>query len=160
MKIFLMQHGPSLPEAADPQQGLSPVGHDQVIKSATAMRQLGLSFDLVMASQKLRSVQTAELIAKALGYPASEIMQSDLLKPTASAEAVIEFLRENKVLGSVFIAGHQPLLGRLISRLISPDGKATVSVENCGLTCIEAEGFTRGASLVWHFPAKHLALML
>ena len=60
MLIHLMQHGACLSKELDPHQPLSPVGREQAIKSARAMRTLGLRFQLVVASPKLRSLQTAE----------------------------------------------------------------------------------------------------
>ena len=57
MLIHLMQHGVCLSKELDATQPLSPVGGEQIEKSATAARVLGLRFELIVASPKVRSLQ-------------------------------------------------------------------------------------------------------
>ncbi|MBG0789276.1 MAG: histidine phosphatase family protein [Desulfovibrionaceae bacterium] len=133
MLIHLMQHGACLSKELDPHQPLSPVGREQVTKSALAARALGLRFQLVAASPKVRSLQTAEIVAKHTGYPASRIEVTEAVKAMAPTRNTLEFIREYEGLDSIFIAGHQPSLGSLASAILTGGQHLDIAVENSGL---------------------------
>jgi phosphohistidine phosphatase len=67
MELYLMQHGPNLSKDEDPEEPLSPDGKKQILKAAKAIKKMGLQFDVVIASPKKRSQQTAEIVAEAVG---------------------------------------------------------------------------------------------
>jgi len=157
MLITLMQHGACLPEALDPHQPLSPVGREQVIKSARAARKLGLRFELVIASPKLRSIQTAEIMAEFTGYPVAHIEVTEAVKAMAPPAATLDFIREYEGLDSIFIAGHLPSLGRLASTILTQGEGLDIAIENGGLTQIEVTAPQMKGMLKWHLTASHLA---
>lgn len=83
MEIYLMQHGLALSEEQDPERGLSAEGKKQIETAAQAIRRMGLRFDLIVASNKERSRQTAHVVAEGTGY-AESIVETDKVKPAAS----------------------------------------------------------------------------
>lgn len=158
MLIHLMQHGACLPKEADPTQPISPVGNDQITRSAKAMRSLGLEFEHIVSSTKLRAMQTAEIIAETLGYPTRAINHSDAFKPSAQPETALRYLEEcGKEL--VLVVGHLPSLPRIASRLLSQQENVRLHFSNGGLTCIEASPSLSHATLLWHMQPKHLSLL-
>jgi phosphohistidine phosphatase len=156
MEIHLMQHGSCLPKEADPQMPLSPVGLDQIERSAEAVRLLGLGFDRIVASPKLRSQQTAEAVARAVGYAPADIVVADAVKAMAPPAETVEFLCGLGV-GSVLVAGHLPNLAELASWLM---GGAKVAVDNGGLICLEADDpRARDARLAWSLTPMQMQLV-
>lgn len=159
MELYLMQHGTCLSQEIDPDQPLSPVGRDQIRKSATAVRNLGLGFDAIVTSPKLRAMQTAEAVAMALGLPGDCLTVSESVKATTRPEETMEFLR---TLGaeSVLITGHLPNLERLASQLISGHSRLRLGIENGGLLRIDAERIpTDTAQLRWLLSPMQLQLI-
>jgi len=159
MELYLMQHGSCLSKEIDPDQPLSPVGRDQVIKSAEAVRRLGLGFDAVVASPKTRARQTAELVLGALGRGPEQIMVSEGVKAMARPEAAMELLR-NLGAESVLICGHLPHLNELASVLLTGKSGVRLGIDNGGLTRIDAETMpTRQATLRWILSPLQLQLI-
>ncbi len=159
MNLYLMQHGACYSEQIDPERALSPVGQDQVKASALAMKAMGLTFDLMLCGAKKRAVQTAGIVARALGFPEQALLPSPALRPTATALEMIALLEEHKDRESVFIAGHLPGLAVLASALIS-SAKVGLHFENAGLTRLDVAHLApHGATLIFHLLPAQLHLM-
>lgn len=137
MLIHLMQHGACLSKELDPNQPLSPVGREIVEKSALAARTLGLSFELVVSSPKVRSLQTAQVIAEYTGYPTSRIEVTDAVKAMAPTRSTLDFIKEYEGLDSIFIAGHLPSIAILASTILTGSHHLDIAVENGGLMQID-----------------------
>ncbi|WP_147821591.1 phosphohistidine phosphatase SixA [Salidesulfovibrio onnuriiensis] len=161
MHIYLMQHGACLPKELDPQQPLSPVGREQIEKSAAILKNLGLRFGVILASPKTRSMETAQIVAKAVGYPAKNIVCSDAIKPMADAKKTTDLILQYEDAESVFIAGHLPSLNNLASYLLLQDVPPTLhfGIENGGIMRISLEAQHRRGALDWLLPPRFLNLM-
>ena len=94
MEIYLMQHGPNLSKDEDLEESLSPEGEAQVSKAAQAIKKMDLTFDVIIASPKKRSQQTAALVAKAVGFPVDSIVETEKVKAMTPAEETIRYLEE------------------------------------------------------------------
>ncbi|MBW1713077.1 MAG: histidine phosphatase family protein, partial [Deltaproteobacteria bacterium] len=133
MQLYLMQHGQALPKDQDPDQGLSPEGVSQIETSGRALARLDLKLDWIVASPKLRSKQTAGIIAQSLGLEAGRIVETELVKPLAPPLETIGYLAGLQDTEAVLVAGHLPSLAQVASALISAGGKAAVGFENGAL---------------------------
>ena len=158
MLIHLMQHGASLSKELDETQPLSPVGREMVEKTARAAGRLGLTFELVVASPKTRSMQTAAIMAEMTGYPVSGIEKTDAVKAMASPQAAIDFIKEYEGLDSVLIAGHLPSLAKIASMLLTGDLSVEVNIENAGLMQIALPAKGNG-TLNWYLTPAQLGLI-
>lgn len=156
MLIHLMQHGACLPKELDEHQSLSPVGREQIIKSAHAAQILGLSFQLIASSRKTRAMQTAELIAKNTGYPVPRIEVSNRIKAMTPPSETIDFIREYDGLDSVFIAGHLPSLGLVASTLLTGGMNLAIHIENGGLMQIDYDLHENKGMLNWYLSPVQL----
>ena len=135
MELYFMQHGQAVSELEDPARPLSREGVTQSQASARAIQRLGIVFDVIICSPKRRSHQTAALVAEAIRYPYSDILESDTVLPQAEPDALLQKL--SQMIGDkVLVIGHLPNLSRLASTLLGSD-KELVRFENCGLVCIE-----------------------
>lgn len=157
MLIHLMQHGTCLPKELDPHQPLSPVGREQIEKSAKAAQILGLNFELMIASPKERSIQTAKIMAAQTGYPIPQIEITDAVKAMAPVETTIDFIMEYEGLDSIFIAGHLPSLGTIAATLLTGSNSLNIHIENGGLLQIDLQLPKNTAILNWTLSPAQLA---
>lgn len=150
MNLYLMQHGTCLPQEVKENQPLTPVGHDQVVSAARAMRIMGLWFDALLASPFHPAMQTAGIIAEGMGYAQSSVTSFEALRGGTSLKTCLEHLRECERFQSVLICGEMPLLSGLASHLLTSGPKLSLALEGGALLAIgvpRLEG--RNGSLRW-----------
>lgn len=161
MEIYLMQHGPNLSKDEDPEEPLSPDGKKQVSKAAKAIKRMGLQFDVIIASPKKRSQQTAALVAKAVGFPVEGIVETEKVKAMTPAEEAIAYLAQFEDKDSILIAGHLPSLAEVASALLTSGSKATIQFERGGIGRIDVEKLpTHDGKLRWYLTPAQLELMV
>lgn len=158
MLIHLMQHGACLSKELDETQPLSPVGREMVEKAGMGAAVLGLHFELIVASPKVRSLQTAQIMAEHTGYPVSRIEQTETVKAMAQPQASIDFIKEYQGLESVLIAGHLPSLAKVASTLLTGDLSLSINIENAGLMQIALPPKGNGV-LNWYLSPAQLGLV-
>jgi len=157
MQLYLMQHGLCLPGELNPEQPLSPIGREQIEKSARGMARLQIKPDLILASPKTRSRETAQIVAAATGCRERDIVVSEQVKAMAAPEAALELLAQFATRQQAFIAGHLPSLREIAARLITKGQRAALHMENGGLMRIDVESFDPPAgTLVWSLAPMHL----
>jgi phosphohistidine phosphatase len=160
MEIYLMQHGPNLSKDEDPEEPLSPDGKRQVSKAARAIKKMGLKFDVIIASPKTRSQQTAALVAEAVGFPVESIVKTEKVKAMTPADETIAYLKQFDEKNSILIAGHLPSLAEVASALLSSGSKATIQFERGGIGRIDVEKLpTHEGKLRWYLTPAQLNLM-
>jgi phosphohistidine phosphatase len=150
MNLYIMQHGPTLPQAVKASQPLSPVGRDQMAAIARAMRVMGLWFDALLASPAAPAVETAQIIAAGLGYASSSVTIFQPLSARTSLKACLDGLRECERFQSVLMVGELPLLADVASHLLSSGPRLALAMEGSALMAISAANLaTRGGTLRW-----------
>ena len=123
MRLYLVQHGDSVPEQADPQRPLSAAGRRQVEAVARLLASAGVRPARTAHSGKLRAQQTAELLAKACSpdhgvEAAAGLSPNDPIKPVARMVASLS--------ADTMLVGHLPFMGRLAGRLVTGDERVDV----------------------------------
>ena len=158
MKIYMMQHGQPLPKEKDPERGLSEEGMRQINLSAKAMKKMGMKVDVICSSPKKRARQTAEIVAKELGYPIEKIKISSLFKPLSPPADAISYL-QSFTDKTIFIAGHLPSLAEIASELLS-EGHISIQFQMGGVCEIEVEQLpTHQGKLISLLTPEQLALI-
>lgn len=143
MRLYLIQHGLSLPEEEDPEKSLSQEGNEQTQKMAEFLKKKNVKVDAIWHSPKLRAVQTAQIISKSLSCP--EIRERKDLNPLDSVEKFPEeILSLNR---NMMIVGHLPFLQKLASLLLSgSETSQFISFKNSGAVCLE---YTDSWKIAW-----------
>ena len=160
MEIYLMQHGPNLSKDEDPEEPLSREGEAHISAAAGAAKKMGLQFDVVIASTKKRSRQTAEIVAGGLGFPTDQIIETDKVKAMTAPEETMDFLRQFENKKSIFIAGHLPSLAKLASYFLTGGESASIHFLRGGLGRIDLEAFpNKGGKLRWYLTPDQLNLI-
>lgn len=136
MKLYLVQHGLSLPEEKDPQRQLSEEGKEVVGKVAKFLKAKNIKVDHIWHSKKMRSVQTAQIIADSISH--ITIDERNDLNPMDSVDKFPnEFQKLNK---DLMIVGHLPFLQKLASLLLTgSDNLESISFKYSGVICLECQ---------------------
>jgi phosphohistidine phosphatase len=106
-QLWLLRHGEAEPHGAreDSERRLTERGQEQSRAASRALEELGVAFQLVLTSPKVRALQTAQLACEALG--AEPIVHQPLASGfdrAAALEAVAMCGADQRVL----VVGHNP----------------------------------------------------
>ncbi len=172
MLLLLMRHGIAEPLADssfqtpdDFHRALTGKGRKRARRAAWGLRKLTPRLDFLASSPKTRARQTAQIAREVWGKKSppltewSELMEND---GAATIEKLRAFNAKSPGAQTVLLCGHEPLLSRLISQLLSgsPDVLVTEMKKAgvCGLE-ISFEAQKTGASnarLLWHLTPRQL----
>ena len=111
----------------------------------------------MVASPKVRSLQTAQIMAESTGYPPSRIEITEAVKAMSPTRETLDFIKEYEGLDSIFIAGHLPSLASLASVILTGSLNLDLAVENGGLMQIDLDIATGRSVLNWHLTPPQLA---
>ena len=146
MRLYLVQHGDALSKDVDPDRPLSDKGRSDVEKVAAFLGRAGIRVGAVMHSGKKRAEQTAERLAAVVGEE-GRIEQVSGINPLDPTE---DFARTvNEWTADTMVVGHQPFMGKLISRLIAgAEETSTVTFQPGSVVCLEHRDKARW-SVAW-----------
>jgi phosphohistidine phosphatase len=145
----------------DEKRALTSKGRERMREAARGLRRLGVEFDLILTSPLVRAVETAEIIAVALGLSKKDIEQTGSLAPDASINDLFAEIKRNTGTESIALVGHQPDLGGIISKIVQSSGSLAIELKKGSVCCInvtETVPRLRG-SLMWLFAPKHLRML-
>lgn len=146
MALYLVQHGKSVTEDVDPQQGISAEGREEVERIAAVAFRYGIRVAEIVHSGKLRALQTADIFASVFEIPQKVTARSGL-KPLDDA---IEFAANVNAGDDRMIVGHLPFLERLTSYLVVKDAaKIIFKFQNGGIVCLDQNGANGGWYIKW-----------
>ena len=134
MKLYLIQHGKALSKEENPERPLSPQGIAQTQITARYLAAKNIEVDLLWHSKKKRAVQTAEIIAEALGDRA--LQERDDINPLDPVGKISEeILAAGK---NIMIIGHLPFLQKLAGLLLTGSEKREiVAFKNSGIVALD-----------------------
>lgn len=122
-RIFLMRHGKAEEgfSKSDFDRNLQAKGEKKTKKIARFLIEKEAQPQLILTSAANRTVQTAEIVGKALGIPDGAILESKELY-LASEEAMLNFIYAiDNQNSEIMIVGHNPGISALASYLSDSD---------------------------------------
>ena len=152
MELYLVQHGEAMSEAENPERPLTAGGRQEVQRVSAVAARWGLRPAEIRHSGKRRAVETAEILAGALGVREHVVAIAGMapngdVRPIASALATPP--------QPLMLVGHLPFMSRLASLLLVGDPERTlVRFRMGGIVCLtrdplEAEGTAGGWMVAW-----------
>jgi phosphohistidine phosphatase len=134
-QLWLLRHGEAEPHEArpDPERRLTPRGEDQSRAAGRALAALGVTFQAVYTSPRVRAAATARLACEALGC---EPIEHPPLSEGFDARDAQELLLAAGDEGRILLVGHNPDLPQVIHDLTG----ARVELKKGGVAGIRAEG--------------------
>ena len=117
MRVTLIRHAEAGDDAPrDESRSLTVRGRADTRRLGRVLARRGVRFTLVVTSPLVRAVQTAEIVAAAVGYR-GRMPASDLLEPEAAALDVVAFLKTVADEKSVALVAHEPILSAVAAAL-------------------------------------------
>ena len=160
MIIYLLRHAIAVEHGtvADPHDArpLTDDGKEKMAQAAKGIAKLVGSIDIIVTSPLVRALDTAKIVAKALGSDTKiEVCRS--LAPGGVLKNTLLHLTKFKGLSSMMIVGHQPDLGYLASTFLGSD-PSIIEFKKGALCAIEIAGLSsrEKGKLLWHLQPKHL----
>jgi phosphohistidine phosphatase len=135
MALYLVQHGKSLPNEVDPEQGLSDEGLAETEKVARMAHEAGLRVGGILHSGKTRARRTAEILA-------AELEPSDGLKEAPGLKPLDDVLPWTSLDpgAALMLVGHLPFMERLAALLVcGSQDRPVVKFQNSGIVCLDRE---------------------
>jgi phosphohistidine phosphatase len=146
----------------DEKRALTPGGREKMIQAAQGLRRLGVEFDLILTSPFVRARQTAQILADVFTVDVGLVEETENLAPGANLSHLLAEIKNRRRAESVALIGHQPDLGKLISRIVTGrEGLLSIKLKKGGVCFIEVTETVpelRG-SLVWLLAPKHLRML-
>ncbi|HEX4466662.1 MAG TPA: phosphohistidine phosphatase SixA [Solirubrobacteraceae bacterium] len=155
-QLWLLRHAEAEPHGSreDSERRLTERGEMQARAAGAALERLGIEFDEVLFSPKVRARATAELAAAAWAAEQRERLRDHA--PLASGFGIgqaREALSAIPLDGRLLLVGHEPDLSRLVADLTG----GRVDVKKGGLAIVRLEG--AGGELVALMRPRELALL-
>lgn len=121
-KIIFVRHAKSIPfdYNKDYDRVLTERGERDAGIISLELQKIGISPDLIIASPAVRTIQTAQIFAKALGYPKEKIQYDKRYYSGLTSENLLHDLKAlNDEQNTVMIVGHNPSIYYYMHYLIS-----------------------------------------
>lgn len=141
MEIILIRHG----EAVEAAPGLGDPGRWLTVKGRQTTRKVAKWLDKrksrrpaeIWTSSLVRAVQTAEIVARAVGLKSEVIAHAELL-PGAEPTALLRLVSSYQGPGPLALVGHEPSLS-LFARLLIGGEVPIPGLKKSGVYCIKYE---------------------
>jgi len=143
MDLWLLRHAAAQARASsgrDQDRELTAEGLERAGALARGLAALEPGILRIVTSPSRRARQTAEPVAQALRL-SEKLFESRALEPGHDPEEILSEL-EREETASVLLVGHEPLLGALLGRLVTGDGRVEIPLKKAAVARVEWE---RGA---------------
>jgi phosphohistidine phosphatase len=166
MELYIIRHAiaqqlGSKNDFLDEKRVLTAEGRAAMKRAARGLRALGVEFDLIITSPLARALETAEIIADAVGLSKKDVEQSEHLAPGGSTDELFAEIKRRAGAESVALVGHQPDLGNLISTITVGNEGMLVELKKggvCLINVVETVPAVRG-ELKWLLTPRQLRLL-
>jgi len=131
-KVYFMQHGIAVDKAKDPERPLSETGIQQTKKMAEALYNAKVPITSIFHSGKLRSLQTARIIAETIDLVTENLKQHSHLSPNDDIQLLLPQLQHNAL-----YVGHLPHLDKLCNYLLTGNNDTgMILFRNSAVICL------------------------
>lgn len=122
MELYLIRHAHAVDDAArDDDRPLSGDGRRQARDVGAALARQGVHFSRIVTSPLVRAVETAELLAVAVGYEGG-LDVADALRPDGGWKQLQREVLDGCAVPSLALVGHEPSIGHFLSKLLQQKG--------------------------------------
>jgi phosphohistidine phosphatase len=137
--IYILRHGSSheaLDKIADKDRRLTKNGKLEIGYVAKKTIQAAEYPDLIVSSDALRAVETANIFAKEINYPENKIQILPMLYESKNPLDVLQFIESvSENFTSLCLVGHNPLLEEFLEILLPDSGLDVVKGELISISC-------------------------
>ena len=120
MRVTLIRHAEAGDDAPrDESRALTARGRADARRVGRALARRGVRFSLMVTSPLVRAVQTAEIVAAAVGYRGRDACRSDAADPGGRRPGGGRLLASLADEKSVALVAHEPILSALAAALVA-----------------------------------------
>lgn len=164
MDFFILRHAIAVEREMsdnDFERPLTTDGERKLRRVVKGIREMELSFDLILSSPYVRARQTAEIVAKSLGQEKELRLWESLGADSTPREFLAEFRALEPAPASPVVVGHEPFLSSLIALLVTGTPRSFVTFKKAGLCKLQIEAMRPGkcATMEWLLTPRHLQLI-
>lgn len=155
MHLYIMRHGeagPSQPWASDDARTLTDEGREELRRIGRFLAGVGLHPDAIISSPLPRALETARIIADALGTPGA-VVEDPALAPGCRPAGFQAAFHRNRGERTMFV-GHEPDLSTLIGWLTG----GWVEMPKAGFARVNGLFDANQAGLEWLLTPRLMAL--
>ncbi len=142
MELYIFRHGiaeDAVAGQSDADRALTDAGRKKTAEVVRTARRAGVDPSLIVSSPYLRAIQTARIAADEFGYR-GEVLRTETLVPHGTPEDVWSELRDYRDERAVLLAGHEPLLSRLVAWLLAAP-ELRVDMKKAAMVRLDLESF-------------------
>jgi phosphohistidine phosphatase len=162
MKLYILRHGDAADHddpryATDAARPLTPKGIKRTRQLANGLRQMEITFDVILSSPLVRAKQTAEIVARSLKLEKNLRFSHYLAPDGAYVDVITQVENIRGRAETVLLVGHEPLLSGLISLLCTGGPLLGLTFKKGGLARLEVGQLKAGrcAMLEWLLTPRH-----
>ncbi len=150
IRVYLVRHGIAADAPAgepDESRPLTAKGRKRFRKAARAFARLGEEIDALFTSPLVRSVQTAEILARAIRRDEVSVLEE--LRPGTPVSRLLATLASHgPEARAVALVGHDPQMSHLVAALarLPPEQEARVQFPKGAIVRIDVDAFPPGKS--------------
>lgn len=166
MDLYILRHAIAVERDAEGSKNdfdrpLTSEGEQKLRRITKAMRNLQLSFDLILSSPYVRARETAEIVAAGLVLRKKLQMRDSLGVDGNPRELVAEIRGLAPPPSSLLLVGHEPFLSNLISLLVTGTLRSRITLKKAGLCKLTVDEWKVGrcARLEWLLTPRQMLLM-
>jgi phosphohistidine phosphatase len=151
LDVYLVQHAESKSKEEDPARPLTDRGRKSVENVGAHLASLGINFDRVFHSGKLRAQQTAEILGGSLRVN-DKVEAHAGLDPMDPVKPIVRWLSEQPERGvkSIAIVGHLPFMDKLASILVTgTESVGVIAFQYAGVVRLVPKGEGEGYRVRW-----------
>lgn len=162
MKLYILRHGEAADHsdrryANDGERPLTRKGIKRTRQLANALRQMDITFDVILTSPLVRARQTAEIVARGLDLGKHLRLSNHLAPSGAYVDLIAQIDSARSDADVLLLVGHEPHLSGLISLLCTGGSSLGLTLKKGGLVRLELESVKPGrcATLEWLLTSRH-----
>lgn len=145
MRLILIRHAKaedrsSVPYPDDAQRPLSDMGRQEQAALARVFKRMGIKFDHLATSPKVRAHETAEILARGMKWTHA-LDVSPVLGDAFTVEGAIKWLRDYPETATIVCVGHEPDLSILASTLLISDDSVWIDFKKSGVIAIDFDRY-------------------
>lgn len=138
MNLYIARHADYINADKSKDKTISLKGREDTEKIACFIRlHLSAQIDKIIASEKTRSRETAEIFSEFL-KPENGIEVNALLNPDKDAQNIIELILAED--NDIMIVGHRPFIDHLIALLTVNEECNFIEINNSTVVCLKRHG--------------------
>jgi len=147
MNLYLLRHGKAedrRPGLSEVDRHLTPEGVEEMRREAAGLAALQFRVDSIFSSPLPRALETAQIVAKAIGFPETDIAVDSRIAGPFRIGDLQSLLAGQSPASHVLLAGHEPTFSLMVHTLCG----AVIDLKKGGMAYVETDRLEPGQGVL------------